>query len=501
MSQDSAKYDRQLRMWGEEAQRLLEHSHVCVIGASVVGAETLKCIVLPGVGAYTLIDAGRVTAEDCGTNFFVRGLRDIGRPRAQAVSEAISELNPGVKAHYLDVMPDEDSFWSQFSVVVAAQTTADCTVTLSSRLRRLCVPLLIVKSHGMVGSLRVDAPDHMVLDVRADFSNPDLRISEPFPELVELAESAEYADINSMDSEAHSHVPYVVLLVRVLREWQRLHPAATKQLPRTEEEQKEFMDLLNALKRSDDETNFAEAQTFAFLAWSDTSLPDDLKRIFDDPRCVSPSAEMSDVWLVASALKQFVENEGRGMLPLQGSVPDMTAHTDQYVALQRVYHDRAEADIAAVSRRVEAIRVKLGRSYPVPDSLVRQMCKNAASLMLLTYPPVHTAPSNVPVSGAASDLEQTGDYTCAFSWMLVMEAAEAFAKEHGGRWPGDHPPIATREENLSSDAQELKAIVTKMLIERKYPEDAIKPEVITEMFVVQSLCMVLFYHMFVCLFV
>ena len=487
MSQDSAKYDRQLRMWGEEAQRLLEHSHVCVIGASVVGAETLKCIVLPGVGAYTLIDCGIVTAEDCGTNFFVRGMQDIGRSRAQAVSEAISELNPGVQANYLDAMPDEDAFWSQFSVVVATQTSTDDTVALSSRLRRLGVPLLVVKSHGMVGSLRVDAPDHMVLDVRADFSNPDLRISQPFPELVELAESAEYADIKSMDSEAHSHVPYVVLLVRVLREWQRLHPAASNRVPQTEVEQKEFMNMLNALKISDEETNFAEAETFAFLAWSDTSIPDDVKRIFDDPRCVSPSADAADVWLVASALKQFVENEGHGMLPLQGSVPDMTAHTDQYVALQRVYHDRAEADIAAVLRRVEAIRVKLGRPNPVPETLVRQMCKNAATLMLLTYPPVYAAPSNVPASGAAPDLEQTGDYTCAFSWMLVMEAAEVFAKQHGGRWPGCYPPEATLAENLMSDAHELKTIVTKMLVVRKNPEDIIKSEVINEMFVLHHI--------------
>jgi len=39
---------------------------------------------------------------------------------------------------------------------------------------------------------------------------------------------------------------------------------------------------------------------------------------------------------MAKAIRDFVENEGNGNLPLRGSVPDMTAKTDYYVALQQV---------------------------------------------------------------------------------------------------------------------------------------------------------------------
>jgi len=41
-------------------------------------------------------------------------------------------------------------------------------------------------------------------------------------------------------------------------------------------------------------------------------------------------------WVMAKAVRDFVENEGEGLLPLRGSVPDMTAKTDRYVALQQV---------------------------------------------------------------------------------------------------------------------------------------------------------------------
>ena len=484
MIRDSAKYDRQLRMWGEEAQRRLEHAHVCVIGASTVGAETLKCIALPGIGAFTLIDTATVSLEDCGTNFFVHGEQDLGRSRAQAVAEAISELNPDVKANYLDTMSDDDSFWSQFSVVIATQTSSEQNVSLSKRLRRLDVPLLIVKTYGMIGTFRVDAPDHIVLDFKAEYSVPDLRISSPFPELLNHAYCDNYAYIQSLDSVDHSHVPYVIILLQVLREWQRMHPnkdGSFTRLPETAKEQEELKNMVKALaKPGAFEENFEEAEKFVYLAWAKTELPDNIKTLFADRRCEEPT---DDMWVTVSAIKQFVENEGHGMLPLQGSVPDMAALTNNYLALQRVYHDRAESDFSVVFHRAQAIKARTGSSVPVPESLVRQMCKNASSLTLMSYPPVYISPSSVPVSGESSDLIPEGDFKCGFSWALVFEAAEVFAKHHDGRWPGSYPANATQTEDLEADEKQLAMIVVDMLKARNYAEDTIKPEVVKEMFV------------------
>jgi amyloid beta precursor protein binding protein 1 len=43
-----------------------------------------------------------------------------------------------------------------------------------------------------------------------------LRIDRPFPALAEWAAGL---DLAGMDSTEHSHVPYVVLLVRALQDW------------------------------------------------------------------------------------------------------------------------------------------------------------------------------------------------------------------------------------------------------------------------------------------
>jgi hypothetical protein len=52
----SDKYDRQLRLWGANGQRALAEASVLLIGADGVGSETLKNLVLPGIGSFTILD-------------------------------------------------------------------------------------------------------------------------------------------------------------------------------------------------------------------------------------------------------------------------------------------------------------------------------------------------------------------------------------------------------------------------------------------------------------
>lgn len=76
-------YDRQIRLWGAEAQKRLKESNVLIIGLSAVQAEVAKNLVLSGI-SVTLLDDELVTAEDLGANFFLRE-EHIGKPvRARA---------------------------------------------------------------------------------------------------------------------------------------------------------------------------------------------------------------------------------------------------------------------------------------------------------------------------------------------------------------------------------------------------------------------------------
>ena len=64
VSDKAIKYDRQLRLWQDWGQRDLENSKICLINATASGTETLKNVILPGCGYFTIIDDCLVTDDD-----------------------------------------------------------------------------------------------------------------------------------------------------------------------------------------------------------------------------------------------------------------------------------------------------------------------------------------------------------------------------------------------------------------------------------------------------
>ena len=40
-------------------------------GANAAGCEVIKCLVLPGVGGFTIVDDKRATKDDVESNFFL----------------------------------------------------------------------------------------------------------------------------------------------------------------------------------------------------------------------------------------------------------------------------------------------------------------------------------------------------------------------------------------------------------------------------------------------
>lgn len=99
------KYDRQLRLWAASGQQALEDAHVLLLsahgGAFVAGIETLKNLVLPGVGNFTIVDGCKVDEADLGVNFFLDE-DSIERSRAEETCKFLMELNPEVKGYAVE---------------------------------------------------------------------------------------------------------------------------------------------------------------------------------------------------------------------------------------------------------------------------------------------------------------------------------------------------------------------------------------------------------------
>lgn len=80
----------------------LENAHILLInsGAGVVGLETLKNLVLPGIGNFTIQDSAIVSEADLGVNFFLEE-QQLGGYRAEHTCNLLKELNPDVDGHFI----------------------------------------------------------------------------------------------------------------------------------------------------------------------------------------------------------------------------------------------------------------------------------------------------------------------------------------------------------------------------------------------------------------
>ena len=97
----SDKYDRQLRLWGANGQRALGETTVVLLRASAAGTETLKNLVLPGIGRIVVVDDDAPTTS-AASNFFTPASKQ-EQPRAQIALETLQELNPDVHGEWKKV--------------------------------------------------------------------------------------------------------------------------------------------------------------------------------------------------------------------------------------------------------------------------------------------------------------------------------------------------------------------------------------------------------------
>ncbi|KAK6134716.1 hypothetical protein DH2020_031542 [Rehmannia glutinosa] len=349
MAEPKTKYDRQLRIWGEQGQAALEKSSICLLNCGPTGSETLKNLVLGGVGSITVVDGSKVELGDLGNNFMVDE-SSVGQSKAKTVCAFLEELNDAVKAKFIEEYPEKliesnPSFFSQFTLVVATQLVESSMVKLDRICRDANVKLIFARSYGLTGFVRISVKEHAVIESKPDHFLDDLRLNNPWPELRRFAETI---DLDTPDPVVHKHTPYVIILIKMAEEWTKTHDG---NLPSTREEKKVFKDLIKAKMIASDEDNYKEAIEASFKVFSPQGISPAVQQIINDS-CADVNSNSSDFWVLVAALKEFIANEGGGEAPLEGAIPDMTSSTELYVNLQKIYQAKAETDFLVMETYV-----------------------------------------------------------------------------------------------------------------------------------------------------
>jgi amyloid beta precursor protein binding protein 1 len=273
------KYDRQLRLWGSSGQRALGSTMVVLLGSSACGTETLKNLVLPGVGSFLVVDDGdEVSPSEAATqevqkcpdlhpsllqfgehssNFFLPPPSKVGGDddgskknlsKAAMACALLSELNPDVLGFHYTVPSLEGLDYSallekikqappssssngssatassspQKILVIAADQPSTVTLPLSYECHKRCIPLLVVRAYGLLGYARIQtaSPYHCIIEAKKSSRIPDLRLSawpifEGLKNVVATVKNLDEMD----DTKDHSHVPFVLILLQALEKW------------------------------------------------------------------------------------------------------------------------------------------------------------------------------------------------------------------------------------------------------------------------------------------
>lgn len=102
---EAAVYDRQLRLWGVEAQQRLLKSKVLIWGVDGCNVEVCKNLVLAGV-PLIIRDHRSVSMDDVAFNYFLRE-EDLSKNRAECATERIREMNPLCEVVWDTKAPEE----------------------------------------------------------------------------------------------------------------------------------------------------------------------------------------------------------------------------------------------------------------------------------------------------------------------------------------------------------------------------------------------------------
>ena len=182
ITEDEAQlYDRQIRLWGLDAQKRLRASRVLVAGLRGLGCEVAKNLVLAGVKSLKVLDDTALSEEDLESNFLCP-VDKVGSNRAETAVERLQQLNPMVEvtADPGDVGAKPEEFFKDFDIVLVTCRPRDVLVRVNNLCHKNGVKFFAGDVHGFFGYSFMDLVEHeFVEEVKVKAADAEVDNGEP----------------------------------------------------------------------------------------------------------------------------------------------------------------------------------------------------------------------------------------------------------------------------------------------------------------------------------
>jgi len=163
MTEDEERYDRQIRLWGAEAQQNLRSADILVIGVSGTGSEIVKNVVLSGINSMTLHDSTKlsdVSQPHVNAQMLIPHEAKASKSNQTYAAASLPrcfELNPNVNSQEASDLPLDSIKSGKYTVVCACDQTRETEIAVAEACRDSNTPFMSCMTAGMFGMAILDA--------------------------------------------------------------------------------------------------------------------------------------------------------------------------------------------------------------------------------------------------------------------------------------------------------------------------------------------------------
>ncbi len=160
LSEERERYDRQLRVWGEEAQLKLKKARVLIVGVGGLGSPVSIYLTAMGVGKLILVDDGVLELSNMNRQILYT-TDDLGKPKVYVAANRLRKLNPNVEIEAVKAKLDEKlamELVGKVDIVVDALDNWETRLILNKACVEHRKPLVHAGVEGWYGQLMTVIP-------------------------------------------------------------------------------------------------------------------------------------------------------------------------------------------------------------------------------------------------------------------------------------------------------------------------------------------------------
>ncbi len=154
------RYERQIRIFGEEGQDKLKKAEVLIAGVGGLGCSVSTYLAVAGVGKLKLVDYGKIELSNLNRQIlFTKD--DIGRKKVNTAEEKLKKINPNTEIQAISRTIKKDNITElvkEFDVIVDALDNFSTRYLLNKAAIENNIPLIHGAVHGFYGQATTIIP-------------------------------------------------------------------------------------------------------------------------------------------------------------------------------------------------------------------------------------------------------------------------------------------------------------------------------------------------------